>query len=121
MEQNRMDHESEKEHDEEANEVVVLVAVGDVKGGDAGEDVDGVAVVVAAAACGDGKEIVVEKDEGVEREDREPAEETVGIVDVNQTVAAVVVVAAAEHRPLQLLLLHNHEVDDPLSREMIAL
>lgn len=119
MEQNRMDQESEKEHDEEANVVVVLVAVGDVKGGDADED--GVAVVVVAAACGDGKEIVVEKGEGVETEDREPAEETVGVVDVNQTVVAVVVVAAAEHRPLQQLLLHNHEVDDPLSREMIAL
>ena len=85
------DHEKVKEQGERVNEegkqMEAAVAAGDEGGGDVVEDGDGVAVIVVA--CGDEKDTVGEKDEGVEKEDHALMEGMVGVVDETQKVAAV--------------------------------
>lgn len=78
----------------EEKRVEAVVVAEDEEGGDAvEEDEIGVVVVVVVAACGAGKETVGEKDEGVEKEDREPMEGTAADVGGGNQTA----VAAAEY------------------------
>lgn len=88
--ENHMDPVKVKDQDEGADEeekkVVAVVAAEDEEGEDGGEDEGGVGV---AAVSDEGKDIVGEKDVGIEMEGHELMEETVGVVGGNQIAAAV--------------------------------